>query len=106
MEPEATPAQQIDLLRQELLAGVEATPAADGALARQVTYRSGARYSAGLQPWQAPTSVDATHPMRVQFNDYGGPEQLALAPLQRRQPGPDELEVEVQAAGLNFRETC
>jgi NADPH:quinone reductase-like Zn-dependent oxidoreductase/acyl carrier protein len=104
LERDATPAQQIDLLRQELLAGVDALPSADGPFARQVTYRSGTRYVAGLQPWQAPARVDAAHPMRVQFNDYGGPDQITLAPMTRRQPGRDEIEVEVQAAGLNFRD--
>ena len=43
-------------------------------------------------------------PVRVKLDSYGILENLELAPLTRRPPKPDEVEIQVRAAGLNFRD--
>src|SRR5262249_946825 len=43
-------------------------------------------------------------PFRLQLAGYGSPDHLRLVPLTRRAPGPGEVEIEVKAAALNFRD--
>ncbi|MEQ9548564.1 MAG: amino acid adenylation domain-containing protein [Coleofasciculus sp. G3-WIS-01] len=43
-------------------------------------------------------------PVRVKLDSYGILDNLELAPLRRRQPEADEVEIQVRAAGLNFRD--
>ena len=51
------------------------------------------------------TSMPEIHgPFRLQLAEYGSPDQLRLVPLTRRSPGPGEVEIEVKAAALNFRD--
>jgi myxalamid-type polyketide synthase MxaB len=42
--------------------------------------------------------------VRLQLAGYGSPDQLRVVPLERRAPGPGEIEVEIYAASLNFRD--
>ncbi|MBM7776561.1 acyl transferase domain-containing protein [Actinokineospora baliensis] len=51
------------------------------------------------------TTVDTSGaPARLTLDAYGSPENLRSTPLTRRAPGPGEVEIEVAAAGLNFRD--
>ncbi|MEZ4737572.1 MAG: SDR family NAD(P)-dependent oxidoreductase [Caldilineaceae bacterium] len=93
----ATPAAEV--LRQEIVTGLGREP-----LATQVAYRNQTRYVAHLAPWQAPPVLDPAQPMRLQLQEYGSLDQLTFVPLQRRTPNPGEIEVEVKAVGLNFRD--
>jgi myxalamid-type polyketide synthase MxaB len=43
-------------------------------------------------------------PFRVALSDYGSPDNLRLEQLNRKAPGPGEVEIEVRAASLNFRD--
>lgn len=43
-------------------------------------------------------------PTRLVLTSYGSPDALTTVPLDRRPPGPGEVEIEVRAAGLNFRD--
>lgn len=98
LEPGVTAATAVYQMRQELT-----TPT----LERQVAYRQGMRYVARLQPHGAlpdQAKPALTAPFRVQMADYGLLENLQFAPLQRRAPGPDEVEIQVRAVGLNFRD--
>jgi acyl transferase domain-containing protein len=53
----------------------------------------------------APHRVDPhEHPCRLEIPKPGLLDRLRLMPLQRRTPDPDEVEIEVAAAGLNFRD--
>lgn len=73
----------------------------------QIAYRQGIRYVPRLKQFNAQTKITpqlTTTPMRVKIDSYGILENLALAPLKRRPPKPDEVEIEVRAAGLNFRD--
>ena len=55
------------------------------------------RYRVGNKPVLAA-------PFRLQLSEYGSPEHLRFVPLTRRTPGPREVEVEIKAAALNFRD--
>ena len=77
----------------------------------QVAYRQGARYVARLvrhrsqaleseNQWQIP----ANEPFQLKISEYGILENLTLAPMTRRPPEPGEVEVQVRAVGLNFRD--
>ena len=46
-----------------------------------------------------------TEPYCIQFQNTGGPEVLARAPLDLPPPGPGEVRLRVRAAGLNFIDT-
>ena len=41
----------------------------------------------------------------IQISEFGGPEVLRLVDLERPQPGPDEVLIQVTRAGLNFADT-
>jgi len=43
-------------------------------------------------------------PLRVQISDYGSVDNLELVPFQPGDLAPDEVEIETQAASLNFRD--
>jgi myxalamid-type polyketide synthase MxaB len=99
LELDADVIQKVALLRQEFARDMLATSPET-----QIAYRAGQRYVARVQPWQAPKRIEPTQPMRLQLTAYGSLENLQWTPMRRRQPGPDEVEVAVKAAGLNFRD--
>jgi acyl transferase domain-containing protein/NADPH:quinone reductase-like Zn-dependent oxidoreductase/NAD(P)-dependent dehydrogenase (short-subunit alcohol dehydrogenase family)/acyl carrier protein len=78
----------------------------------QLAYRRGIRYVPRLVRCPAPRNGaaddhDATpgsEPFRVGLSSYGQLDNLTLRPLTRRVPGPGEVEVQVRAAGINFRD--
>ncbi len=78
----------------------------------QIAFRRGSRFVPRLvrSPLSArgsarPAAATApARPVQVRLTDYGRFEQLTLKPLTRRPPGAGEVEVEVRAAGLNFRD--
>jgi myxalamid-type polyketide synthase MxaB len=43
-------------------------------------------------------------PVEVTLTEYGSHDNLDLAPAQRRDPGPDEVEIAVRAGGINFKD--
>ncbi|HEU5072662.1 MAG TPA: acyltransferase domain-containing protein, partial [Polyangiaceae bacterium] len=98
-----TPEQEIPALVREL----GAQTAED-----QVALRRERRYVArleragdGVQPATAPAEVSAPaaeRAFRLELGRRGSLEGLALRAVERRPPKADEVEIEVQAAGLNF----
>ena len=68
----------------------------------QIAYRDGARYVARLTH-RAYRQPDRS-PLRLEITARGTLDNLMLAPLTRRAPGPGEVEIEVQATGLNFKD--
>jgi myxalamid-type polyketide synthase MxaB len=93
--PAQPAAQDLDALVSELT-----TPSPE----TQIAYRSGERFVARLVRHRdnAPPKLDA--PFRLQLAEYGSPDQLRLVPLTRRSPGPGEVEIDIKAASLNFRD--
>jgi len=86
-------------LVDEVVAGWDRAPV-DG----QVAYADGTRYVAHLTPWQPPVAPHQNQPMRLQLQAYGALDHLAFVPLTRRRPAAGEIEIEVKAVGLNFRD--
>jgi len=77
----------------------------------QLAYRQGQRFGARLVRYQAAALATGqelvdipSEPFQVRIRDYGMLESLQCLPLQRRQPEPNEVEIQVQAVGLNFRD--
>lgn len=93
---EATLAEEATAILQELQSGETET---------QVAYRNGVRHVARLARWQPPTARSTSEqPCRAQLSAYGDPEHLRMIPIQRRAPAADEIEIEIKAVGLNFRD--
>ena len=76
----------------------------------QVAYRQGNRYVARLVRHRPPVANADQHlpipvaPFQLRITEYGILENLTLTPQSRRTPASDEVEIQVQAAGLNFRD--
>ncbi|MEM9272529.1 MAG: aminotransferase class I/II-fold pyridoxal phosphate-dependent enzyme [Cyanobacteria bacterium P01_F01_bin.143] len=66
----------------------------------QIAYHNNQRYV----PRLSPQNNILTNPFRLQLSEYGTLENLTLAPLQRRSPQAGEIEIAVQASGVNFRD--
>lgn len=69
----------------------------------QVAYRRGVRHLARLERWSSvlPAEVQTT---RLTLPSYGNLEELKYEATNRSSPGVGEVEVEVRATGLNFRD--
>ncbi len=75
----------------------------------QIAYRQGDRHVARLirhEPEQSATLTrpDSSAAFQLKISNYGILENLMLAPVSRRSPGRTEVEIQVDAAGLNFRD--
>ena len=66
----------------------------------QIAYRRGIRYVARLTRRNTPHAA-AT---QLKISSYGMLDNLTLVPYQRQAPKPGEVEIQVCAAGLNFRD--
>ena len=66
----------------------------------QIAYHNNQRYV----PRLASQNKTLTNPFRLQLSEYGTLDNLTLAPLQRRSPQAGEIEIAVQASGVNFRD--
>ncbi|MEL7313726.1 MAG: SDR family NAD(P)-dependent oxidoreductase, partial [Cyanobacteria bacterium J06559_3] len=99
LDPHALPEQQIAELAAELVAGEDAEP---------VAYRQRQRWVARLgrtgltAPLAFPESRDRTSAFRLAIPTKGTVDNLQLEACDRRAPQPNEMEIRVQAAGLNF----
>jgi len=99
LDPHATPHQQMADLAAELVA-----QAGSDAIA----YRQGQRWVARLGRFSLPPSLELPNLsgkdacFRLAVASRGTPDNLQLQPWTRRSPEPDEVEIRVEAAGLNF----
>ncbi len=81
--------------------------AASGAIEDQIAYRGGDRFVARLTQRKSPPNQILELPpsaYQLRLKDYGTLDQLVLLPQVRRSPAPYEVEIEVTATGLNFRD--
>jgi myxalamid-type polyketide synthase MxaB len=67
-----------------------------------VMFRQGIRHVARLVKSEPDKPISA--PFRLGLSEYGILENLKLVPTTRQTPAPNEIEIEVMAAGLNFRD--
>jgi myxalamid-type polyketide synthase MxaB len=70
----------------------------------QVAIRSGQRSVARLVRTRECGKHSPDGPVRLELGEYGSIDQLRFVPLTRRQPGMGEVEIEVKASALNFRD--
>jgi 8-amino-7-oxononanoate synthase len=75
----------------------------------QIAYRQGERHVARLMRYEAEQNGPLQRPessaaFQLKISSYGILENLMLAPMSRRAPGRGEVELQVDAAGLNFRD--
>jgi myxalamid-type polyketide synthase MxaB len=91
------PARQAALLLAEIL---------QPQVENRVVYRNGKRYGARLVRYQPETSPvsSSEHPTHLVIRTPGALESLAVEPAKRSLPGSGEVEIEVVAAGLGFRD--
>jgi myxalamid-type polyketide synthase MxaB len=94
LPPEAA-SEELDALSQELPAQSRET---------QVAYRFRQRYVARLVRHREIRKPGLLAPFRLQLADYGSPDHIRMVPLARRAPGPGEVEMEVKACAMNFRD--
>ena len=95
-DPNLEPTQIADSLVAELLSeDVE----------DQIALREGSRYVARLvQTPQLNQIVSANQAVQLKLSEYGMLDNLNWQPLQRKIPKPNEVEIEVRAVGLSFRD--
>jgi myxalamid-type polyketide synthase MxaB len=70
----------------------------------QIAYRQGNRYVARLERYQTGSQSQREEPFQVKISDYGILDNLKREPLVRTQPGMGEVEIQVRATGMNFRD--
>ena len=97
LDPNATDIQQ---LIQELL-----SPDTEN----QIAHRNSDRYIAHLTHYHPTTQtnllpIPRSSSFQLKLKEYGLIDNLTLQPTQRRSPGPHDVEIQVAAAGLNFRD--
>ncbi len=68
---------------------------------KQIAYHQNTRHVARLNR-QKPTTIN--QPLQLQISEYGSIDNLITIPLKRRQPNRGEVEIQVYAAGVNFRD--
>lgn len=74
----------------------------------QIAYRHGRRFVARiaeLAKSRAKTLEIPAEPFKVQLTEYGTFDNLTLVPMERRAPGSNQVEIQVQAAEMNLKET-
>jgi acyl transferase domain-containing protein/NADPH:quinone reductase-like Zn-dependent oxidoreductase len=72
-----------------------------------VAYRDGRRYVrrlARVAAGELASGASASNPVELEIAKPGVLDRLTLEPCDRQTPGPDEVEIEVEATGLNFRD--
>jgi acyl transferase domain-containing protein/NADPH:quinone reductase-like Zn-dependent oxidoreductase/NAD(P)-dependent dehydrogenase (short-subunit alcohol dehydrogenase family)/acyl carrier protein len=98
LDPDAD-AKEMSLLADEIVANDED---------ERVAYRHNRRFVARLTRANRQLraiSANAEPPaVRLVVDDRGSLDAFSLQPTQRRTPGPGEVEIQVHAAGLNFRD--
>jgi acyl transferase domain-containing protein/acyl carrier protein len=70
----------------------------------QIAWRNGRRLTLRLMRRLPSVSRHAPEDFRLEITALGQLENLHIAPVERRLPGPEEVEISVTAAGLNFKD--
>ena len=102
LDPTIEDIQAIPALLQELL-----SPGDEN----QIAYRQQVRHVArltrqqkALTSTQGRLEIPSQQPFQLKLSEYGLLDNLMLQPMERRSPGPQEVEIRVKAVGLNFRD--
>jgi len=70
----------------------------------QVALRGGVRHVARLRGARSPETSGPTGAVELRISSRGVLDNLRLEPVDRRPPGPAEVEIRVRTSGLNFRD--
>ncbi|MCM1984976.1 type I polyketide synthase [Lyngbya confervoides] len=75
----------------------------------QIAYRRGGRWVARIAPVKTLSktprlALPLEDAFQLKLKEYGLIDNLTLQPISRRNPGAHEIEIRVEAAGLNFRD--
>ena len=74
----------------------------------QVVWRSDSRYVPRLVPSHLKQTAEQqliqSQPFKLEISQKGNLDSLTFEPVNRRSPGPGEVEIQVNATGLNFRD--
>lgn len=98
LDPGGEPARGVTELFEELLGDGEEN---------QIGFRGGARYAQRLVAGKAGRKISASlppGPFHLENPQRGVLDSLILKAAPRRKPGPEEIEIQVEAAGLNFQD--
>ena len=93
------PAWDTDACVQALLAEIGVADSES-----QLAYRGDSRYAARLSRRPVAPILAAPQPFHIEKSPGGILDDIALVPNERRAPGSGEVEIQVFAAGLNFRD--
>ena len=101
VDPQASPAQHMAMLVADLTA---TTDNASTTIPAAVAYRQGQRWVARLAraATEMPRLIAPEQPFALGIAARGTPDNLQIATCERRPPQASEVEIRVQAAGLNF----
>lgn len=96
----------LDLVTQAAhLHGQITATAADSQPENQIALRRDGRYVTRLARHQSPQELlMPDSPYRLEISERGTLDNLQLRPVERQRPAVHEVEIEVQASGLNFRD--
>ncbi|NJK64218.1 MAG: SDR family NAD(P)-dependent oxidoreductase, partial [Synechococcaceae cyanobacterium SM2_3_1] len=99
LDPWATPVEDLKVLEAEFTS----SSAED-----QLAYRQAQRYVARLVHYQDPVATDQlslpAHPFQLRLSEYGLLDNLQLLPQTPHPLGPTQVQIQVRAVGLNFRD--
>ncbi|MFM2061664.1 MAG: hypothetical protein RLZZ507_1334 [Cyanobacteriota bacterium] len=102
LDPAGEDFQAVPTLLQELL-----SPGDEN----QIAYRQQVRHVArltrqqkALRSTQGRLEISSQQPFQLKLSEYGLLDNLSLQPMERRSPGPQEVEIRVKTVGLNFRD--
>jgi acyl transferase domain-containing protein/acyl carrier protein len=70
----------------------------------QIVYRQEIRYVSRLARILSTPEIPTNEPFQIKISEYGVFENLNKAPMVRRSPQVGEVEIEVRAVGINFRD--
>ncbi|WP_162052188.1 type I polyketide synthase [Gloeothece verrucosa] len=75
----------------------------------QIAYRQNSRFVLRLERYRMDEQdkspkISSEQPFQLKISNYGILENLTLSPATRRSPAAEEVEIEVRAVGLNFRD--
>ena len=90
--------QQVKILHDEL----QTEQSSETVAYRQNQRRVARLAQAGPDTETASSLHPPSEPFQLTLASKGTPDSLQIVPLTRQQPGPGEVEIQVQAAGLNF----
>ncbi|MDJ1183275.1 type I polyketide synthase [Roseofilum casamattae] len=103
LDPQAPIKSSLPKLVEELLSPTEEDQIAIRQDTRYVA-RLGQCFGSAQHKQSGRKAAETNIPVQLKLEEYGSIDNIGWKPLQRRSPGAGEVEIEVKAVGLNFRD--